>query len=43
MSTGREGASSAETGAAVVLWVVVGTALVYGIGETVVRVTQLFS
>ena len=41
--TGRTaGASSAETGAAVVLWVVVGAALAYGVGETVVRVAQLF-
>ena len=33
---------AAEKTAAVALWVVVGVALLYGIGETSVRVAQLF-
>jgi hypothetical protein len=33
---------AAERTAAIALWVVVGIALVYGVGETTVRVAQLF-
>lgn len=35
-------AEKAEQTAAVTLWVVVGIALLYGVGETAVRVAQLF-
>ncbi|WP_298750186.1 hypothetical protein [uncultured Serinicoccus sp.] len=37
-----EGADAAERTAAVVLWVIVGAGLLYGVGETIARVTQLF-
>ncbi|WP_336922832.1 MFS transporter small subunit [Aquipuribacter sp. SD81] len=37
-----DSASSGERTAAVFLWVVVGAGLVYGVAETVSRVTQLF-
>ncbi|WP_298890132.1 hypothetical protein [uncultured Serinicoccus sp.] len=37
-----EGADAAGRTAAVVLWVIVSAGLLYGIGETVARVTQLF-
>ncbi len=44
MSTHESGtAEKAERTAAIVLWVVVGAALVYGISETAVRVTALFA
>ncbi|MFC5381084.1 MFS transporter small subunit [Aquipuribacter nitratireducens] len=36
-------ASSGERTAAVFLWVVVSAGLVYGVAETVSRVTQLFA
>ena len=43
-TTQHEGdASTAERTAAIALWVVVGVGLLYGVGETVARVTQLFA
>ena len=34
--------ASAAKGAALVLWVIVGSGLAYGVTQTVIRATQLF-
>ncbi|SDQ11492.1 hypothetical protein [Quadrisphaera sp. DSM 44207] len=40
---GQQGGAGAAKGAAVALWVIVGGALAYGVSQTVIRASQLFS